>query len=418
MMERESLLDRFTRYCRIDTRSDDKSESYPSTDKQKDLLRLLVDELKSLGLNDAAMDEWGYVTATLPSNIPQDHPSFGKIPTIGFLAHVDTYHEVPGSDVKPRSFVYDGKDISYPDNPDLVLTVKDAPQLKDCVGKTVITASGNTLLGADDKAGIAEIMEALVRFREDPQRLHGPIKIAFMPDEEIGKGTDHFDVPKFGANVAYTLDGSEPGHIEDESFCADTAIVTCNGADVHPGYAKGKMINALRLASDIIALLPKDCRPETTEKRQGYLHPIGIEGNVSKVKTTFLVRDFAVECLEKLENILRDAAEKIEGENPGAKIEVEIKESYRNMKYALDKDPRVTDYAMEAVRRAGLMPKRDSIRGGTDGARLSFMGLPTPNIFCGSMNFHSLKEWTCLEWMEQAVDVMGHLCDIWLEKSL
>jgi tripeptide aminopeptidase len=418
MTQRESLLDRFIRYTKIDTQSDGSSESFPSTEKQKDLLRLLVDELKGAGLDDAAMDQWGYVTATLPSNIPTDHHAYDKVPAIGFLAHVDTYHEVPGGNVDPQVHKdYNGGDITYPDNPDLVLSPEEAPPLKGCIGETIITAGGKTLLGADNKAGIAEIMEALHQFKENPDRLHGPIKVAFIPDEEVGKGTNHFDVEAFGANFAYTLDGSEPGSIEDESFCADSAIVTCKGADVHPGYAKDKMINAMRLAGNLISSLPADRRPETTEGREGYLHPISIEGNVSQIKVHFLVRDFAVEGLQELENILKDAAKKVEQSRPGSKIEIEIKEAYRNMKYALDKDKRVTDYAMEAVKRAGLEPKLQAIRGGTDGARLSFMGLPTPNIFCGEMNFHSLKEWTCLSWMEKAVEVIGYICDVWLEKS-
>jgi tripeptide aminopeptidase len=378
----------------------------------------LVDELKNAGLNDAAMDEWGYVTATLPSNIPPDHPAYEKVPVIGFLAHVDTYHEVSGANVNPQIHEnYDGGEITYPDNPDLVLSPEEAPLLKECVGETIVTSGGKTLLGADDKAGVAEIMEALYKFKENLDRLHGEIKVAFMPDEEIGKGTDHFDVKAFGADFAYTLDGSEAGSIEDESFCADSAFVTCRGADVHPGYAKNKMINAMRLAGELISSLPADRRPETTEGREGYLHPIGIEGNVSQIKINFLVRDFAIEGLKELENILKDAAEKIEKSYPGSKIEIEIKEAYRNMKYALDKDRRVVDYAMEAVKRTGLEPKLQAIRGGTDGARLSFMGLPTPNIFSGEMNFHSLKEWICLGWMEKAVEVVGHICDIWVEKS-
>ncbi len=414
---RETLLDRFLRYVRIDTQSSDKSESYPSTEKQKDLLKILVEDLKNAGLADAAMDEWGYVTAMLPSNIPQDHPAYGKVPTIAFLAHVDTYHEVPGANVRPQVFQYQGGNINFPDDQSLVLTPEECPELNECKGLTLITSSGTTLLGADDKAGVAEILEALERFKENPARLHGPVKVAFMPDEEVGRGTEHFDVAKFGADFAYTLDGSLLGEIENETFCADSALVTVTGADVHPGYAKGKMVNALRLATELIAALPKDRRPETTEKREGYLHPISCEGNVSQAKMHFLVRDFTVNGLRELEDLLDEEAKKIEEKYPGSKIEVEIKESYRNMKYALDRDPRVTDYALEAVKRAKLEPKLHSIRGGTDGARLSFAGLLTPNVFAGGINFHSKKEWVPLEWMEKSVEVIGLICDVWVEKS-
>jgi tripeptide aminopeptidase len=418
MPVRESLLDRFCRYVRVDTQSSATSTSYPSTEQQKDLLQALVDDLKAAGLADAEMDEHGYVMATLPSNIPPGHPSFGKVPVIGLLAHVDTYFEVSGAGVKPQVHRnYDGGDITLPGDPSVIIRAAEEPELAACKGMSIITADGTTLLGADDKAGVAEILEALWRLHDDPARLHGPIRVAFTPDEEVGRGTERFDVKKFGAVYAYTVDGSGVGELEAETFCADSATVTIGGADVHPGYAKGKMINAVRIAADIVMALPQHRTPETTEGREGYLHPTNVSGNVSEAKLTFIVRDFAEEGLRDLEDTLRAAAAWAERKYPGSKAKVEVKESYRNMKYVLDQHAHVADYAEEAIRRAGLTPKRTSIRGGTDGARLSFMGVPTPNLFDGSMNFHGKKEYVPLEWMELAVETLLHLGDIWVEKS-
>jgi tripeptide aminopeptidase len=418
MSDREALLDRFCRYVRIDTQSSATSTTYPSTEKQKDLLRVLVDDLKAAGLADAEMDEHGYVMATLPSNLPPGHPAFGKVPTIGLLGHVDTYHEVSGTNVRPHVHRnYDGGDIVLPGDPSIVIRAADEPALAACKGMTIITADGTTLLGADDKAGVAEILEALWRFHDDPARVHGPIRVAFTPDEEVGRGTEHFDVTRFAAAYAYTVDGSGVGELESETFCADTAFLTVTGADVHPGYAKGKMINALRVVSDIIMALPQHRTPETTEGREGYLHPITVSGNVSEAKAQFLVRDFTEDGLGELEGTLRAAVAWVEHKYPGAKALVEVKQSYRNMKYVLDQHPHVTDHAEEAIRRAGLPVKRASIRGGTDGSRLTFMGVPTPNLFDGSMNFHGKKEYVPLEWMDAAVETLLHLMDVWVEKS-
>ncbi len=418
MIDRDDLLQRFLRYVGIDTQSEDGSESFPSTEKQKDLLGLLVGELKELGLSDAAMDEHGYVFATLPADLPKGHAAEGKVPTIGLLAHVDTYHEVPGKDVKPQLHKnYDGGDIVLPGDTSLTIVAAEEPELTACKGMTIITSDGTTLLGADDKAGVAEIMAVLAFYKANPDRLHGDIRVGFTPDEEIGQGTKHFDVERFNAKYAYTIDGSGVGEIEDETFCADTANVTVTGADVHPGYAKDKMINAGRVAAALVMALPQDRTPETTEKRQGYLHPINMAGNVSETKITFLVRDFTVDGLYELEELLRTTAKEIEGRYPGAKIAVEISESYRNMKFVLNDHPQVVEYAEEAVRRAGIELKKAAIRGGTDGARLSFMGLPTPNIFDGSMNFHSKREWVPLEWMEKASETILNLMDVWVEKS-
>jgi tripeptide aminopeptidase len=417
-MSRESLLDRFLRYVRIDTQSSETSTTYPSTEKQKDLLRALVSDLQEAGLADAAMDEWGYVMATLPSNLPADHPACGKVPTVGLIGHVDTYHEVSGANVNPQVHRdYDGSDIVLPGDPSVVLRVAEEPALAACRGLTIVTTDGTTLLGGDDKAGVAEILEVLWRYKEQPERLHGPIRVGFTPDEEVGRGTEHFDVKAFAADVAYTVDGSGIGEIEDETFCADSAFVTVTGADVHPGYAKGKMINAVRVMSDIIMMLPQHRAPETTDARESYLHPISLGGNVSEVKAQFLVRAFAEDGLKELEEVLADAVRWAERKYAGARVALEIKESYRNMKYVLDRVPHVVKYAEEAVERAGLKTKKSAIRGGTDGARLSFMGLPTPNIFDGSMNFHGKKEWVALEWMEKAVETVGHLMDIWVERS-
>lgn len=418
MPDRESLLDRFCRYVRIDTQSSDTSTTSPSTEKQKDLLRVLVDDLKAAGLADAEMDEFGYVMGTLPSNIPPGHPSFGKVPVIGLLGHVDTYYEVSGANVKPQVHRdYDGGDIALPGDPSLVIRAAEEPALAACKGMTIITSDGTTLLGADDKAGVAEILEAMWRLHDEPSLLHGPIRVAFTPDEEVGRGTEHFDVKRFAAQYAYTVDGSSVGEIEAETFCADSAVVTVAGADVHPGYAKGKMINAVRIAADVIMALPQFRTPETTEGREGYLHPTNLSGNVSDAKLQFIVRDFTEEGLHELEDTLRAAAAWAERKYPGAKVKVEIKESYRNMKYILDQYPHVAEYAEEAIRRAGLTPTRASIRGGTDGARLSFMGVPTPNLFDGSMNFHGKKEYVPLEWMEAAVETILHLTGIWVERS-
>jgi tripeptide aminopeptidase len=418
MSDREILLDRFCRYVRIDTQSSETSTTYPSTEKQKDLLRLLVDDLKAAGLADAGMDEWGYVFATLPSNMPASHPASGRVPVLGLVAHVDTYHEVSGRDVKPQVHRgYDGGDIVLPGDPSVVIRAAEEPALAACKGMTIITTDGTTLLGADDKAGVAEILEVLWRYREDPDRLHGTIRVAFTPDEEVGRGTEHFDVKKFGATYAYTLDGSAVGEIESETFCADSASVTVHGADVHPGYAKGKMINAVRVLSDLIMALPQHRTPETTEKREGYLHPVNVSGNVSEAKASFIVRDFTEEGLRELEETLKAAAAWAQRKYPGSQVEVATKESYRNMKFIVDQHPRVTEFAEEAVRRAGLEVKRSSIRGGTDGARLTFMGVPTPNLSDGSMNFHGKKEWVPLEWMEQSVETVLHLMDVWVERS-
>jgi tripeptide aminopeptidase len=312
---------------------------------------------------------------------------------------------------------YDGQDIVLPGDPTQVIRVAEEAELAACKGLTVITSDGTTLLGADDKAGIAVILEALWQLTENPGRLHGPIRVGFTPDEEVGRGTEHFDVKAFAADFAYTIDGSGLGSLEAETFCADTAIATVTGIDVHPGYAKNKMVNAVRVASALVMALPQHRTPETTEGREGFLHPTSITGNTSDAKVQFIVRSFTEEGLAELEDVLRDTAAFMEKRYPRAKVAVEIKPSYRNMRYQLDAEPRVVDYADQAVRRAGLTPVRLPVRGGTDGSRLSFMGLLTPNLFNGSMNFHGKREWVPLEWMEKSAETVLHLMDIWMERS-
>jgi len=416
--DRKELLERFLRYVAIDTASDEESESCPSTEKQKDLARLLVRELEEVGCERVRMDDCAYVYGFLPERLPAGHPAAGKVPAVGLIAHMDTYPNTPGGGVKPRIIEeYDGGPITLPGAPDVVLDPAANPNLERCRGKTVITTDGTTLLGADDKAGIAEIMTALSWLRRHPEVPHGPLSIAFTPDEEIGRGADHFDVEGFGARYAYTLDGSDLGEIEDETFCADSVTVTIEGYDVHPGYAKDKLVNAIRVASAIVDNLPERYLPETTEGREPYLHPYTISGDVSKVEMKVLARAFTVEELHRREDALRTVVAAVNERFPKAKITVDVQESYRNMAYKIAEDPRVLEYALEAVRRAGLEPQRHAIRGGTDGSRLSFMGILTPNVFAGGQNFHSIREWVCLEWMEKAVEVTLQLLQVWVERS-
>jgi len=418
MSQREPLLDRFVRYAKIDTQSSESSATYPSTEKQKDLLRVLVGDLKDAGLEDAVMDEWGYVTATLPSNVPPGHAAHGLVPAIGLIAHVDTYFGVSGANVRPQVHRdYDGGDIVLPGDPSQVIRASDETALASCRGLTIVTSDGTTLLGADDKAGVAVILEALWQWKEDPARLHGPVRVGFTPDEEVGRGTEHFDVKAFAADVAYTIDGSGLGSLEAETFCADTAFVTVTGADVHPGYAKNKMVNAGRVLSAFVMALPQHRTPETTEGREGFLHPTSLSGTPSEAQATFIVRSFTEEGLLELEAALGDTAACMEKRYPGARVAVEIRQAYRNMKYRLDAEPRAVAYAEEAIRRAGLTPEQQPVRGGTDGSRLSFMGLPTPNLFNGSMNFHGKKEWVPLEWMEKSVETLLHLTEVWVERT-
>jgi tripeptide aminopeptidase len=408
-----SALDRFLRYVTINTRADEASTSCPSTPGQLTLLRLLVNELTDLGLADITMDEHGYVMATIPATTDK------RVPTIGFIAHVDTSPEMSGQDVKPivhRN--YDGRDLILPDDPSAVLRAAEEPALAACVGHDIVTAAGLTLLGADDKAGVAEIMAAAEYLVQHPEIPHGVVRIAFTPDEEIGRGANHFDVGRFGAVCAYTVDGGGAGEIEWESFSADAMTVTFKGFNTHPGYAKGRMVNAIKLAAAFIARLPKDrLSPETTTDYDGYVHPYVLDASVDRTSVKLLVRDFSAQGLEEKEAFIEQLAREVIDEHPRAAVEIMIAESYRNMREILDGYPELVECAREAIRRSGLTPTERPIRGGTDGARLSFMGLPTPNLFAGEHNFHSRLEWISAQDMQKAVETIVHLCRVWEERS-
>ncbi|MFC2088555.1 peptidase T [Calditrichota bacterium] len=412
-VESKLFLDRFLSYVKIDTQSSESSESYPSTAKQLDLSRKLVDEFKTMGLNDIEITEHGYVFGTLPSNVNAD------VPVIGLIAHVDTSPEVSGANVNPVIYKnYQGGNIVLKNDNSQIIEFDMNPALKMCIGHDIITTDGTTLLGADNKAGIAEIMGAVQYLIDNPDVKHGKIRVAFTVDEEVGTGTKHFDVKQFAADYAYTIDGETAGEIEDETFCADTAIITIKGVNVHPGYAKDKLISGIKIGAEFIERLPKDSlSPETTEKREGYVHPHNFAGAVEETKLTFLVRDFDINGLKKHEDFLQNICNDLQSKYPKASINIEIKESYRNMKIKLNEKPEVVDYALEAVRRTGIEPIKNIIRGGTDGARLSFMGVLTPNIFTGGHNFHSKKEWISIQDMEKAVETIIHLVQIWVEKS-
>lgn len=404
-MKYEKLLERFLRYVKVDTQSDPESETIPSTEKQKNLGKILVEELKALGL-EAEMDQYGYVYSKLPSNVENPY-------RIGLIAHMDTSPDVSGKDVNPQVHEnYDGKDIELGEG--VVIKVDENPDLKNKVGETIITTDGSTLLGADDKAGIAEIMTAVEYLLQHPEIPRPEIKIAFTPDEEIGRGTVKFDLDKFSADFAYTVDGGALGEIEDETFSADSGKVKITGVNVHPGYAKGKLVNSIKIAAEIISRLPKDkLSPETTEGKEGYLHPTDIKGNVEYTEINFIFRAFEVEELKEIEKLLEKVIDEVREKYPKAKIALEIKEQYRNMIYKLREEPRVVDLAIKAAKEVGLEPKRTSIRGGTDGAMLSYKGLLTPNLFTGGHNFHSRKEWISLQDMERAVDLIVKLMELW-----
>lgn len=406
------LVDRFVTYAKIHTQSDEESETYPSTERQFDLARLLVDELKAVGLQDAAVDDNCYVTASVPAS-----PGCENIPVIAFISHMDTYPEVSGENVVPTFHEnYQGGDIPLPNNGHQILASEN-PYLKECLGETIITADGTTLLGADDKAGIAEILEALTRIHENPDWKHGTVKVAFTPDEEVGAGVKHFDVEAFGATVAYTMDGGQRGEVENETFCADSAIVTFVGRDIHPGYAKDKMIASVKVAGSFLEILPREGAPETTEGPEGYIHPISIKGNTSETEVHLLIRDFEADGLRPKAQKINEYAEQAVAKWPGSSFRMEIKEYYRNMKYDLAKEPRAMAYALEAVERAGMIPKQGSIRGGTDGSTLSAKGLPTPNIFTGEQAFHGYTEWVCVKDMFLATDTILRIIEVWTEKE-
>jgi tripeptide aminopeptidase len=410
----DSIADRFMRYARVDTQSDPNSTTHPSSEKQKDLSKLLMKELYGMGITQAETDEYGYVYATLPSNSDKKN-----IPVICFCAHVDTAPDCSGTNVKPiHHRYYDGKDIVLPDDETQVLKMSESPYLKAQLNSGVITASGLTLLGSDDKSGVAAIMEAALFFMQNASLKHGDIKILFTPDEEVGQGTAKVDMKKLGAEFGYTLDGGEAGSLEDETFSADGAVVTINGVITHPGYAKDKLVNALKIAGAFLDALPKsEWSPETTEGKQGFVHPVGVNGIAEKASVQFIVRDFTLAGLQQHHDRLKKIAEETIAKFPGATMDYKIVEQYRNMKEVLDKCAHVVSYAEEAIQRAGLTVKKESIRGGTDGSRFSYIGMPCPNIFTGMQNIHSKLEWIGTKDMAKAAETIVHLSMIWEEKS-
>ncbi len=419
----DTLLDRFCRYVRIDTQADEKSTTYPSSPGQLELGRLLVKELRDLGLGDATADEHGIVHATIPATNWGDNSPRSPViaspgsPVIAWIAHLDTSPETSGHNVKPTVHSsYGGGDIALPGDPSKIIRVSECPELAKLRGSTIITTDGTTLLGGDDKCGVAVIMETAAYLLAHPEIRHGSIRICFTCDEEIGHGVDHVDLKKLGAQVAYTLDGAGTGEIDGETFSADLAVVTVTGINIHPSIAKGKMVNAIRLAGAFLDRLPQlTLAPETTADREGFLHPYRIEGGVAEVTLRILLRDFDTAALEAKAELLRVAARLIEAEHPQAKVEVRVTPQYRNMTLGLAKEPRALEFAEKAMRRAGLEPKRTIVRGGTDGSRLTELGLPTPNLSCGEHNFHSPLEWTCLEEMATAVRVLVELAQVWGE---
>jgi tripeptide aminopeptidase len=408
-----TAAERFMRYVQVDTQSDPLSNTQPTSEKQKDLSRLLVDELKQMGIGDAHMDEHGYVYATVPSNTTK------PVPVLCFCAHVDTAPDASGTGIKPLLHKnYDGSDIRFPDDAALVLRKSDFPYMERLMGHDLITASGGTLLGSDDKAGVAEVMDAAHFLITHPEVKHGAIRLLFTPDEEVGKGTAKVDMQKLGAQFGYTLDGGEAGSLEDETFSADGVQLIIHGVITHPGYAKNKMINALKIAGDVLASLPRaELSPETTEKKQGFIHPVQVDGIAEKASIDFIIRDFVTDGLKKKEDFLLSLVEMVMENYPGARFEFNVTEQYRNMKEVLDQHPQVVDYAKEAIARAGLQLKMESIRGGTDGSRLSFMGLPCPNLFAGEQAIHSKLEFISIQDMNKAVETIVNLACIWEEKG-
>jgi len=409
-----SVLNRFLSYVQVDTQSDPHSTSFPSTEKQRDLSNQLVVELQELGIEDAHLDEHGYVYATIPANTNKEN-----VPVICFCSHVDTSPDVTGANVEPIVHQkWNGSDIVLPDDNDQVIRMSEHPDLKNQIGNDIVTASGTTLLGADNKAGVAEIMAAAEYLMGDPRVKHGVIKILFTPDEEVGRGTEKVNLVKLGADYGYTVDGEAVGTMEDETFSADGVKITIYGVSTHPGYAIGKLENALKIAAEVLAALPKDSlSPETTEGKEGFIHPGHIEGIQEKVTIDFIIRDFTEAGLHEKEALLEGILNQVMTNYPNSKSEFKVTQQYRNMKEILKQHPQVIDHAMEAMKRSGLNPVTRSIRGGTDGSRLSFMGLPCPNIFAGEHAFHSRLEWVSVQDMEKAVEVIVNLAQIWEERS-
>ncbi len=408
----DTVLERFLRYVVIDTQSDPASSAQPSTEKQKDLGRLLVDELLAIGLSDAHLDEHGNVYATIPANVEK------PVPVICFCSHMDTAPDFTGTNVRPHVLRnYQGGDIRLTGDTSQVIRVADNPELNAQIGHDIVTTDGTTLLGADDKAGIAEIMTAAQYLMDHPEIRRGKVRILFTTDEEIGRGADKVDLEKLGAAFGYTLDGSTVGEIENETFSAEGVDIVISGVAIHPGTAKGKMENAIKIASEIVARLPKDIAPETTEGKQGFIHPVDIGGSMEKARLSFIIRDFVEDGLKTKETLLEEITKEVMKGYPGSTFTFSVREQYRNMKVVLDRHPMVVDNLVEAVRRVGLTPELHSIRGGTDGSRLSFMGLPCPNIFTGGHAYHSPLEWISRQDMEKSVETIVELVKVWEERT-
>ena len=407
-----TVQNRFLKYVAVDTQSDAGSPATPSTEKQKNLGKILVEELLQIGLQDAHLDEYGYVYATIPANTVK------KVPVICFCSHMDTSPDCSGENVKPIVHQnYQGQDLVLPNDPTIIIRLKEHPDLQHQIGNDVITASGTTLLGADNKAGLAAIMEACQQLMDHPEIKHGAIKILFTPDEEIGRGVDKADMKKLAADFGYTVDGESAGTIENETFSADGARLIIKGVSAHPGFAKGKMQSAIKIAGKILAELPTELSPENTEGKQGFIHPVSVTGAVEEAVIDFIIRDFEDEKLNDHANVIRKIAEKVLQGFPDASFTLQISAQYRNMKQVLSQHPQVIEYGIEAIKRAGLQPRLQSIRGGTDGSRLSFMSLPCANIFAGEHAFHSKQEWVSVQDMQKAVDTILNLCQIWEERS-
>lgn len=408
-----TAVERFMRYVQVDTQSDGSSTTSPTTEKQKDLSRILVQELHAMGIDDAHLDDFGYVYATIPANTDK------KVPVLCFCSHVDTSPDCSGKGVKPIIHKnYQGQDLVLPDDQSQVIKMADHPDLKEQIGNDIITASGTTLLGADNKAGVAEIMDAANYLMSHPEVKRGKIRILFTPDEEVGRGVNNVDMKKLAADFGYTIDGETLGSLENETFSADGLKITIYGVSSHPGFAKGKMESAIKIASEIVAALPKDhLSPETTEGKEGFVHPVGIQGTVEEASVSFIIRDHITANLAKHEEVVKQIAEKVIANYPFSKYEIKISEQYRNFKEVLDQHPQVIEYALEGIKRSGLAPKLQSIRGGTDGSRLSFMGLPCPNVFAGEHAFHSKHEWASVQDMQKAVETIVNIARVWEEKA-
>jgi len=407
-----TVTDRFVRYAKIDTQSDPNSTTCPSTEKQKNLAKVLVEELKQMGIKDAEMDEHGYVYATIESNTTK------KVPVICFCSHMDTSPDCSGTNVNPVIHKnYDGRDIILPADNSQIIKFSEHPALAEQKGNDIVTADGTTLLGADNKAGLAEIMDAANYLMKHPEVKHGKIRLLFTPDEEIGRGADKVNIKKLAADFGYTMDGETLGHIENETFSADLVTLIIKGFPTHPGFAKDKMQHAIKIVAEIVNKIPKDKTPETTEKKQPFIHPVSINGGLEHVEIKFIIRAFDTKTLHELEEELRKITVSVLTNYNKCSYEFKVTEQYRNMKEVLDKCPQVVDYALEAIRRTGVKPVLSSIRGGTDGSRLSYMGLPCPNLYAGEHAFHSKQEWVSVQDMQKATETIVHLVNIWEEKS-